>query len=1817
MLAALHPGRAGAAITEPQPWTTSYSAAGFPTSFNVTVNSASSRILVVAVTSAVSTSGTQTCSVTYGGTALTSAGGDGTTTAFSHTWLFYMTENTTLMNGTARALVATVTGGTSAWATVNWAVYAGADTSASPIRQYTNYNSGTTTVTSPAFGTGLTITAGDQAVEAVNLYRTGSGTPRTISAWATGWSVATGGSAYPQGGANGTTNATNVYINEDATAATTTAGHTTSGTAYVSKSAMAIKAAVPDTVVGNGTNPLSSNGMQGTTNHEVDSFTVAKVSGTGTLSTVVFTGSAQFTSANVSSVKLYQDAGTLGLYEPGVDTLLTTTTSWATNVATITVTGGLAMTTTPVNVLVAVDVAAAATPGNTLSGTVSNVTGTGITVVDDQDTSSATVTITTTGLNVLDGTNPANASAIQTSTNNAVDSFVLSMGTGTSTVSTLTLTNSAQFTTTNVSAVRLYRDNGTIGAWDAADVLVPTTGTIGTSMTLTITTPEPVSTTPVNYIIVVDVAAAATNGNTLTSRVTAATGTGIGTPLYSDSASATLTIATLTTTVGNGIDPPSVNAQQGSAGHEQDAFTVVKNYGTGTLSTLTLTTSAQFTTTNVAAVQIYRDSGTIGTLDAADTLVPATGTIAATTMTVTFTTPEPVSTTAQNYLIVVNVQGAATVGNTLTARVTGMTGTNLGTVTATGDTAGATLTVVASGLTVTNSIDPVSGSAPTGATGLALDAFNLDMSLGSGSVSTLTFTGSAQFVSTNVSAIRIYRDNGVVGTYESGTDVLVATTTAWATNVATITFTTAEPVTTTGQNYLLVIDVAAAAAIGASLSGTVTGATGTTLGTPVYADTGSAALTVILSGLAVSDSTAVASSSAPQGSLRNVMNSFRFNMGLGSGSVSTMTLTGSAQLLAANVAAIKVYRDNGQIGALDAMDVLVPINAPTWATNVATLTFTAAEPVTTTVASYLVVIDVAAAATVGNTLSGTITAATGTGVGTPAYSDTTSGVLTVSAGATLTVGNGATLAAANAPVGTPDNLLDSFTTVLGAAATGQLTGLAFSGSANFTTTNIANVKVYADNGTVGTLDRTDRLIPSTYTQAGTVATITFASAEAVSNTTRNYFVLVDLKSGAVVAQTFTGTVTAAVGSGYVGASTYSDTASATLTITKAPSATLSCAQCHGYTNLFPDGTARNVTDGTFPGSHYAHVGEYSMPCSACHVIPATETSADYLHRTGIIQMATTINGDTGGAYGKGATWTQTNSPTAFQACSSVYCHSQGVSGTGQAGDRTTMSAPVTSLNWGSVGQCDSCHGYPPSYANGATTWGTAKANSHAVHTSHCETCHNGSTATGDSITTPALHANKAYNIAAGNGEAIASYTYAATGGTCTNISCHGGADAGGGIGTGQNNAAWGALLDCTTCHNKEVNAPRAKALSASVMKRRNVVGEFASAWSHKRSAGGAVTKWDCIVCHMEGSPASGDVDYGFHGNGKIELRDPDSGSQIRGVTFTDASGAWGATTSHTGAGSYASTTTPASFVQFSRNLAQTLEADPNGLTVAAIQFNQCLKCHDSTGAASVAARVPGGSAMKPFNTTITGHTAPPVSRNGLGNVLDVNGQFATTNATYHPIRGRQNNSYTQGTTQMVAPWTMAKTNGNATQFGYLLSCWDCHALPAEAGLTLTKSVTAHGAASTIIGPVKASGTTCATNLCICCHAAKYSSTTHVSTGSAVATGPDTGAMGNSYWSNCAYCHANGPANATNYQTSTARPLRADDAHGFDDRDAATVGSLFLTTGAKPHAFFRGSLEQWRPASGTGITAGSATCRGTGGTCNSNMSGQTYTPGGAF
>ena len=260
----------------------------------------------------------------------------------------------------------------------------------------------------------------------------------------------------------------------------------------------------------------------------------------------------------------------------------------------------------------------------------------------------------------------------------------------------------------------------------------------------------------------------------------------------------------------------------------------------------------------------------------------------------------------------------------------------------------------------------------------------------------------------------------------------------------------------------------------------------------------------------------------------------------------------------------------------------------------------------------------------------------------------------------------------------------------------------------------------------------------------------------------------------------------------------------------------------------------------------------------------------------------------------------------------------------------------------------------------------------------------------------------------------------------------------------------------TLCHG--VKATTCIGCHASPQGTRDaVVGEFGLAWGHKKTGRGAVTDADCIVCHLEGNFAT-QVRSAVHGDGKIDLRDPDGAGEtpitnISGGTFTFTKFA----TSYTGT------------VRFTDG--HTRNDIDNVLTQ---KF--CLACHDSNGATNPTARSNNGGTgtqYMPFGGVNLG--ANYTVANGAaaaGGVIDTKTQFATTNSSIHPVLGPRNSDYPVNT-RLAAPYNNIGTTRVAGAHNLansvVMNCFDCHNTPT-APLT-NRTVVAHGNAETLRGTI--------------------------------------------------------------------------------------------------------------------------------------------------
>lgn len=329
---------------------------------------------------------------------------------------------------------------------------------------------------------------------------------------------------------------------------------------------------------------------------------------------------------------------------------------------------------------------------------------------------------------------------------------------------------------------------------------------------------------------------------------------------------------------------------------------------------------------------------------------------------------------------------------------------------------------------------------------------------------------------------------------------------------------------------------------------------------------------------------------------------------------------------------------------------------------------------------------------------------------------------------------------------------------------------------------------------------------------------------------------------------------------------------------------ISCTTCHGAP---PAGTSPLYSGGA-AGSHARHDSYYSgtANCVKCH-----NTYATYMHATSASRRSLSMAlrdplGAPAGTYSNPTVTGYLPGQTAthsFSSCSNTYCHSNGTS-------VATNTIPAnTTPQWGSgTIACSGCHSSPPAY-----TSGSPKANSHDAHSVYgCQRCHVDTTSDGSTITGLARHVNKVYDLAPGVDTSF-SYSFSATGGTCSAISCH-----------GNSSATWGnaASVNCLGCH-------------ALAQGNRAAISTQFSGTSHHYQ-GVSLDGKVCYQCHWEAN-SDGTVNKTYH--------HATPGAAIELVVY--------------GAGSRPGTYGSGTFVRYTANGSRTQIAKLN---------SHCTGCHSDT-----------------------------------------------------------------------------------------------------------------------------------------------------------------------------------------------------------------------------------------------------------------------------
>ncbi|GAM09958.1 geobacter CxxxxCH...CXXCH motif protein [Geobacter sp. OR-1] len=592
------------------------------------------------------------------------------------------------------------------------------------------------------------------------------------------------------------------------------------------------------------------------------------------------------------------------------------------------------------------------------------------------------------------------------------------------------------------------------------------------------------------------------------------------------------------------------------------------------------------------------------------------------------------------------------------------------------------------------------------------------------------------------------------------------------------------------------------------------------------------------------------------------------------------------------------------------------------------------------------------------------------------------------------------------------------------------------------------------------------------------------------------------------------------------------------------SRTCSAISCHGgaapaqWGQSFPadcTGCHGNNADSSLPqtsGKHAAHMNNAALlgtnyPCITCHALTVSSdrTIADpAYHGNGFKNYTGPLAGS------------RSSYATATGICSASYCHSDGKG----------AQKDMTLTNWKSPAtlDCKGCHGSDaspafvssagePNYAS--TGAGSIRANSHQNHVdtaaAACINCHAATVAV-DGTAITGNHTNRVIDVAPGNGK---SFTWASTGKTCSDISCHGG--------KGSFTQTWGAPLtaNCLGCHGNNVASGTPIASGAHT--------------PHMNNAALLGSNYSCTECHAK-TINPDERSFAFpanHGNGYKNFSGVRAGGDAGYATST---GVCSATYCHTDGKGTQKMTAATGW-----NSGSTLD---------------CRGCHGSDGAPAFvsAAGEPNYVSTGAAQTKANSHQkhVGTVSQSTTcvychGNTVNEAGTAVVGNHTNRIINvdqgGGKSFTWTQGD-KTCASISCHGAGSPSAQWGqgFPADCTGCHGgNSGSANPLATGRHTAHINNANVLG---------ANFGCIACHAVSVTSDTDISNALTHANGFTnySGSMAGRNKTACAtsYCHSDGKGSSgRSVDWSTGPALGCDGCHG-----AASEAGSFISVAGEPN-----------------------------------------------
>lgn len=418
----------------------------------------------------------------------------------------------------------------------------------------------------------------------------------------------------------------------------------------------------------------------GSTNNTMLQLQMTSSQGTNKVMTVKvdLTGTAQDT--DIQNAKLWDDVNDDGTWDAG-DAQLSSTKTFALSGATYTLTFDAinfdVTAGTPESVVITYDISGGAVGGRTAGVfladntyvTVDTPLKTDIAFAAEPITSSNSVIGTTL---TVTGYDKAPAQVAAGDNDKVMEQLKLEASSGTITATGVKVELSGSGDPADIAAAKLYDDVNENGVYDSGtDVLLDTRTFSGTPASATFSVSYDVTAgTPEYLLIAYDIASGATTGNTVgasipdTTYITTSAGENIN---FAN------TIQSTNSSIGqslsvSGADKAPTTVQVGETGVETLWLTLSSSSGSITMTDLKVDLTGTGADADIAAAKLYDDANDDGVLDGGDTLL-STKTFLSATLTfdaLSYTVTDP---TAERLLVVFDISGSATTGNTVGARI--------------------------------------------------------------------------------------------------------------------------------------------------------------------------------------------------------------------------------------------------------------------------------------------------------------------------------------------------------------------------------------------------------------------------------------------------------------------------------------------------------------------------------------------------------------------------------------------------------------------------------------------------------------------------------------------------------------------------------------------------------------------------------------------------------------------------------------------------------------------------------------------------------------------------------------------------------------------------------------------------------------------------------------------------------------------------------------------------------------------------------------------------------------------------------------------